>query len=154
MEAGLAVSCERTRAWVSAEVDGVLSDFESALLRAHVRGCEACRIFREDVQVFTDTLRMAPLEKHDLHVVIPPRRRRLVQPVRVAAAALAVAAVGLGSTFATLDARGVFSATSSRSSSALDTGLFRELQVQKRQLWAKELHRRATMRRHPGPQPM
>jgi predicted anti-sigma-YlaC factor YlaD len=127
MATSLPVNCDRTRAWVSAEVDGTLSDFESSLLRAHVGHCEACRSFRVDIAAFTHALRTAPLEESDLQVVVRRRRRTLAQPLRVTAAALAVAAVGLGTMFASLDARGLFGGTSTPAASAADTALFRQV---------------------------
>ena len=34
--------CERARAWASLRLDAELSEFEDALLTAHLRRCSAC----------------------------------------------------------------------------------------------------------------
>jgi predicted anti-sigma-YlaC factor YlaD len=93
--------CERARQWVSAELDGRLSEFEQALLDGHMRGCAACAEFRASVTRFTDGLRAAPLERLDQPVTITRVRRRLsLRFAPAAVAALAVMAVGLGSILA------------------------------------------------------
>jgi predicted anti-sigma-YlaC factor YlaD len=154
------IVCDRTRAWVSAELDCKLSGFESSLLQAHLSKCEACSSFRADVTAFTDALRAAPLEESEFRVVVHGRRRILpMQTFRVTAAALAVAAVGLGTMFASLDARGIFSGASTPPASASDASeLFRQFRASKPQLYrgqdaAVGQRTRSAARRSPGLQP-
>jgi predicted anti-sigma-YlaC factor YlaD len=88
--------CERVQEWVSLSVDGELSRFERALADRHLARCAACRAFEDDVVGFTDLLRSAALEPPEQPVVTPLRRRRVLPSLHVAAAALAMVAVGLG----------------------------------------------------------
>src|SRR5262245_65397583 len=89
--------CERARQWASIELDGELSTFERVLLRAHLAHCPPCREFRTDTNGLTHALRMAPLEQLDHPVEISRvRRRGLRLRLAPAAAAMAVALVGLG----------------------------------------------------------
>jgi predicted anti-sigma-YlaC factor YlaD len=92
--------CERARQWVSAELDGRLSEFEQALLNGHIRSCAECRAFRGSAVGFTHQLRAAPLERLAQPVSVSYSRRRIAFRIAPAVAALAVAAVGLGSILA------------------------------------------------------
>jgi len=93
--------CERTRGWVSLSLDGELSEFERALLDAHLDRCPECATFAADTRAATTLLRVAPLER-PLQQISPPlvRRRIGASALRVAAAAaVVVGALGLvGST--------------------------------------------------------
>jgi Putative zinc-finger len=91
--------CERARQWVSAELDGRLSEFEQALLDGHLASCAACSAFRASAVRFTYELRAAPLERLEQPVGVTPRRRISFR-IAPAVAALAVTAVGLGSILA------------------------------------------------------
>ena len=95
----LPAHCERTRQWVSAELDGRLSEFEQALLDGHLGTCASCSAFRASVARFTQELRSAPLERLEEPVVVSRVRRRTFR-IAPAVAALAVTAVGLGSILA------------------------------------------------------
>ena len=86
-------NCERSRAWASMRLDGELSEFENALLTAHLRTCGACREYEESAQGAVLALRAQPLEQVGHPVAVPGRRRLVVRPVAVAGAAAAVAAV-------------------------------------------------------------
>jgi anti-sigma factor RsiW len=88
--------CERARQWASADVDGELSTFERALLEDHLGRCSSCREFSRDVGGMTTALRAAPLQQFD-GVVIGRIRRQVRLRLAPAAAAMAIAAVGLGS---------------------------------------------------------
>ena len=92
--------CERARQWVSAELDGRLSEFEQALLDGHLAGCAECSGFRASATRFTQQLRAAPLERLDEPIGISRARRRFSLRFAPAVAALAVTAVGLGSILA------------------------------------------------------
>jgi len=89
-------NCERAREWASLELDGELSTFERALLDAHLEDCRTCTEFRSAISGLTGALRSAPHERFD-GVVIGRTRRRVRMQLAPAAAAMAVAAVGLGS---------------------------------------------------------
>lgn len=72
------------------------------LLDRHLDRCESCRSFDEDVRGLTRTLRAAPLVELAQPITLPRRGPRIaVRPLR-AAAVLAVAAVGAGSLFGSL----------------------------------------------------
>jgi anti-sigma factor RsiW len=88
--------CERTRAWVSQALDCELSEFERALVQAHLERCADCAAFADDVSAATAALRAAPLEPLPYPVRLPARRRRTAGVLRVGAAAAALAgAIGL-----------------------------------------------------------
>ena len=99
--------CERTRGWVSLSLDGELSEFERALLDAHLGRCPECSVFAADTRAATTLLRAAPLER-PLQQISPPviRRRIGASALRVgAAAAVVVGALGLAGSMTTRPAR-------------------------------------------------
>ena len=97
--------CDRARQWVSVELDGELSSFESMLLRAHLDGCGECSEFRNAIGGLTGRLRAEPLEPFETSVELRRMRRRPRLRLAPAAAAVAVAAVGLGSVLASTSIR-------------------------------------------------
>jgi predicted anti-sigma-YlaC factor YlaD len=90
-------ACDRAREWATAEVDGELSRFELVLLRAHLDACPSCREFHTAVGGITRTLRATPLERLERAIEVTRFRRRLRVRLAPAAAAMALAAVVLGS---------------------------------------------------------
>jgi predicted anti-sigma-YlaC factor YlaD len=88
--------CDRAREWASADVDGELSTFEHALLAAHLERCASCRAFSTDLRGLTTALRAAPREHFEVTMVGRLRRQARLR-LAPAAAAMAIAAVGLGS---------------------------------------------------------
>jgi Putative zinc-finger len=91
------------RAWISADLDGELFEFESILLRAHLAGCDSCKAFKHDAAAFTGELRDAPLEAMSQPVVVSRRSRLAFRPLRVpAVAALAVLMIASGGLFTSL----------------------------------------------------
>jgi predicted anti-sigma-YlaC factor YlaD len=99
--------CERARQWASIELDGELSTFERVLLRAHLAHCPPCREFRTDSSGLTHALRAASLEQLDQPIQIGRVSRGLGLRLAPAAAAMAVAVVGLGSILASSAVRSV-----------------------------------------------
>ena len=97
-------NCDRARHWVSADVDGELSTFERVLLANHVARCPSCREFRASVRGLTTALRTAPLEPFEALVIGRVRRRARLR-LAPAVAAMAIAAVGLGSILASSEVR-------------------------------------------------
>jgi predicted anti-sigma-YlaC factor YlaD len=93
--------CDRARQWASTEVDGELSSFERVLLHAHLDACPSCREFSGTITGLTAALREARLEQLERPIVIGRLRRRARLRLAPAVAAMAVAAVGLGSFLAT-----------------------------------------------------
>ena len=91
-------TCERARAWMSADLDGELSEIERALLRAHVADCAGCTGHVRELAAATVRLRFAALEQPDLPAFVAPRTSRVpLRAVQAVAAAAAVAtAAGLG----------------------------------------------------------
>jgi predicted anti-sigma-YlaC factor YlaD len=97
--------CDRARQWASLELDGELSSFELALLENHAAGCASCAEFRAEITGLTGALRAAPYEPFQ-GVVLARVRRSVRLRLAPAAAAMAVAAVGLGSILASASFRG------------------------------------------------
>jgi predicted anti-sigma-YlaC factor YlaD len=97
--------CDRARQWASLELDGELSSFERALLENHLDGCPSCAQFRAEIGTLTGALRAAPHEPF-AGVVLGRVRRRVGLRLAPAAAAMAVAAVGLGSILASSSFQG------------------------------------------------
>jgi predicted anti-sigma-YlaC factor YlaD len=90
-------ACERARQWATAEVDGELSRFEIVLLKAHLDACPSCREFRAAIDGISTTLRATPLERLEQAIEVKRLRWRIRSRFAPAAAAMAVAAVVLGS---------------------------------------------------------
>ncbi len=92
----IAVSCERTRAYVSLEIDGELSEFERGFLRSHLGRCASCEAYRSEIAVFTKHIREAPVEAPSSGVRIQVRAKsRFAASQLGAAAAAAVVVVGI-----------------------------------------------------------
>jgi len=98
-------ACDRARQWATAEVDGELSRFEIVLLRAHLDVCPSCREFHAAVGGITRTLRATPLERLEQAIEVKRLRWRIRPRLAPAAAAMAVAAVVLGSGVVSSDLR-------------------------------------------------
>ena len=67
--------CERARECASLRLDGELSEFEQALLGAHLARCEPCRSFAHELESLTDHMRTTPLARLEQPVSLPARRR-------------------------------------------------------------------------------
>lgn len=94
--------CQRIREQVSLELDGELSQLERRMLSSHLSRCADCGTYADEVTMFTDALRSAPLEALERPVVLRRPRRHVAARLQVGvAAALAFAAFGLGSQLAT-----------------------------------------------------
>ncbi len=78
------------------QLDSEISQLESVLLRSHLRSCDDCRLFADDVVWQTEGLRSAPLEPLGGAIAIPRRSwsRRAIE-VGTAATAVAAAAAAL-----------------------------------------------------------
>jgi anti-sigma factor RsiW len=97
------------RGWISAELDGELSDFEAILLRGHLAGCDSCMTFKHDAAAFAGALRDAPLESMSQPVVVSRRSRLAFRPLRVpGVAALAVLMIASGGLFTSLNSGAIF----------------------------------------------
>ena len=92
--------CDRARQWVSMDVDGELSEFESVLLDAHLAACPSCAEFRHDVSGLANALRAEPAAQLTRPIEIARVRRRHALRLAPAAAAMAAAVLGLGSLLA------------------------------------------------------
>jgi len=100
---GRSRSCERARAWISAEIDGELSEFESMLLRGHLVVCGSCKTFKLDTAAVAWTLRGAALETMSRPISVSRRRSFAFRPLRVpGAAALVALTIASGGLFASL----------------------------------------------------
>jgi predicted anti-sigma-YlaC factor YlaD len=84
-------TCDRARAWISLRTDDELSEFECALLDAHLERCESCAAFAADLDSISLALRLEPLEQltHPLDIAVR-RRRRVHVPMRAVASAAAL----------------------------------------------------------------
>jgi anti-sigma factor RsiW len=95
------VVCTRVREQVSLELDGELSQLEQRMLAAHLERCSECAVYAADVRHLTERIRSAPL--HTMRRPVVVRRQRSLAATRLqigAAAALALAALGLGTELA------------------------------------------------------
>jgi anti-sigma factor RsiW len=136
------------RAWISAELDGELSEFESILLRGHLGRCDSCSMFKADAVTFTAALRDAPLEPMSRPVAVSYRRRIAFQPLRVpAVAALAVLMIAFGGLFESLHSGAIFPQASS-SAAALDDQELHQLQLLKGQAAVAQLRVRRAATKH------
>jgi anti-sigma factor RsiW len=89
--------CTRTREQVSLQLDDELSQLERRMLVAHLARCAECRAFSDDLTAVTEKLRYAPFEKLERPIVIrAPRRISAIRLQTGIAAALAFAALGIG----------------------------------------------------------
>jgi hypothetical protein len=106
MGAVLAAECERARTWASLSIDGELSQFGQAQLRAHVGRCASCAAFAQNLEVLAEALRQAPLEQPTTDVMPVARRLTARRAIQLGAAAAAVAiAASLGSLAGSLSSR-------------------------------------------------
>ena len=112
-------ACDRAREWATAEVDGELSRFELVLMRAHLDACSSCREFHTAIGGITRTLRATPLEHLERTIEVKRLRRRLRPQLAPAAAAMALAAVVLGSGLVSTELR---SSGSVRDASGVSSG--------------------------------
>jgi predicted anti-sigma-YlaC factor YlaD len=89
----LSEACHRTRQQISLRLDSELSEFEEALVAAHLGRCVACSTFADDLQSFTDALRSTPPAAPAAAFTLPrrPARVSLAFAGSAAAAALSVA---------------------------------------------------------------
>jgi Putative zinc-finger len=99
-------TCDRARAWTSLRSDGELSEFECALLDAHLARCPACATFADDVGSITDALRAEPLVALSRPIDIAARRRRSYRLPTTAAASAAAIVVTIAGAFAMLGSSG------------------------------------------------
>jgi predicted anti-sigma-YlaC factor YlaD len=106
MGAVLAAECERARTWASLSIDGELSQFGQAQLRAHVGRCAACAAFAQNLETLAGELRRAPFEQPTTDVMPVARRSTARRALQLGAAAAAVAiAASLGSLAGSLSSR-------------------------------------------------
>jgi predicted anti-sigma-YlaC factor YlaD len=111
--------CERTHGYVSASVDGELSEVEGMLLEGHLAACESCRGYAASVAQTARLLRRDPLEELDFAIVLPSRRLAVARKLQVGAVAAALALTfGLSAVIGTIGSR----QTSSRSGSKVAAG--------------------------------
>ena len=86
--------CARARAWISLRLDAQLSEFEDALLGAHLKRCADCGAFAETMSDVTETLRSTLLEQPTFAFEPPRRSTARVHGLRVISAAAAVTVIG------------------------------------------------------------
>lgn len=95
---GSSLVCARMREQASLQLDDELSQLERRMLVAHLARCAECRAFSDDLTAVTEKLRYSPREKLERPIVIrAPRRVSAVWLQTGIAAALAFAALGIGS---------------------------------------------------------
>jgi predicted anti-sigma-YlaC factor YlaD len=93
------IECVQARESASARLDGELPELDDVRLAAHLRGCADCRAFAEDLTALAAELRAARLELPDRPVLLPRRRRVPAIRMQSAAAAVALVAAAVGSSF-------------------------------------------------------
>jgi len=84
--------CLRACEWASLRLDGELSEFEEAMLQAHLAGCLACSEFMQRIETVAEQVRTAPFEPFERAVVLARHRRISLRVSRAAAAGAAVVA--------------------------------------------------------------
>ncbi len=100
----LTKQCERARECASLRLDGELSEFEQALLGAHLARCEPCSSYAAELDAITSRLRSAPFERLAQPVTLPARRRVSLRRAEVAAAAaLMLTALGVTGAVRTIE---------------------------------------------------
>ena len=88
--------CDRMRSYVSASLDGELSELEQSRLDAHLAACVGCRTYADGAAGAARLMRTTPLEEMQFPVVLPTRRLAAARRLQAVAAAAAVAVtVGL-----------------------------------------------------------
>jgi anti-sigma factor RsiW len=83
--------CDRMRGYVSASLDGELSELEQTRLDAHLASCVACRTYAAGAAEATRMMRRTPLEELQFPIALPSRRFAMARRLQVVAAAAAVA---------------------------------------------------------------
>jgi anti-sigma factor RsiW len=68
--------CPRARQWISARLDGELSELERVLLATHLRRCVSCRGFAAAAGAVAHELRSRPLQHPRRAIAVPPPARR------------------------------------------------------------------------------
>jgi anti-sigma factor RsiW len=118
--------CDLMRGYVSAGIDGELSEVEGARLEAHLSWCAACRAYALDAGQMTRALRDTPLQELDFAIVLPSRRLAVARKLQVAAAAAALAVtVGLSAVVGSVGPRGTPSLTKREASARAQAASFR-----------------------------
>jgi anti-sigma factor RsiW len=92
-------ACECARALASAQLDGVLCEFDRHQLDRHLAGCEDCAGVIAEMALVTARVRSAPPQPVPVASVVaaasrPRRRRTRIAPLRAAAVVSAMAAAG------------------------------------------------------------
>jgi predicted anti-sigma-YlaC factor YlaD len=87
--------CERSREWVSLQLDGELSMLERRMLDVHLERCPGCRAFSDQVTGITGLVRIAEAEvpTRSIHVAVRRHPRNLGVTRRVMRSATAAAAI-------------------------------------------------------------
>lgn len=93
----LPTACLKAREAVSLQLDDELSELGSARLAAHLRRCERCSAYAQELAAIAAGLRAAPLERPSAPVAMPAQWRRRAPWAPAAAAAAAVAVLAAGS---------------------------------------------------------
>jgi predicted anti-sigma-YlaC factor YlaD len=92
------MECEHARSLTSLRLDGELSQFEQALVRAHVGRCAACAEFERCLDALTSEIRREPLQRPARAPMLERRRRTGRRALQICAAVATVAvAAALGS---------------------------------------------------------
>jgi hypothetical protein len=88
--------CDQIRSYVSASLDGELSQLEQSRLDAHLASCVGCRTYAAGAAEAARLMRVTPLEQMQFPVVLPTRRLAAARRLQAVTAAAAVAVtVGL-----------------------------------------------------------
>jgi predicted anti-sigma-YlaC factor YlaD len=85
--------CVRARESISVQLDSELSELDSARLSAHLEECSACSSHAHEMGEIAAHLRATPLDRPEVEIWLPRRRRTVVlrsASVRVTAAAAVV----------------------------------------------------------------
>ena len=94
--------CDRAREWASLRLDDELSPLEEELLERHLRACDDCRVFENDVRWATDVMRLTAVERPSRQVTMPARSVRSFRLGRSRTAIAATLALALGAVVGSL----------------------------------------------------
>jgi anti-sigma factor RsiW len=92
----LKAGCDRSREWISLELDGELSELERARLHRHLELCAGCARHASVVRTVTREIRAAPVEAPAARGPLSQRRSSVPALQLLAAAAAVAMAVGTG----------------------------------------------------------
>ena len=111
--------CDAMRGYVSASIDGELSELEQTRLDTHLATCVGCRTYAAGAAEATRLMRKTPMEELQFPIVLPTRRFAAARRLQAVAAAAAVAVtVGLSVVLGSVNQSGPAAPSSANAANA------------------------------------